>query len=79
MNTQNKISNIHQKYQIIDFRYYRNEPTCNDDEDSASYTLTFTLTFPHDNDTVYIAHCFPYTYRYCFEIFLFKRGNMKIS
>ena len=51
--------NIHPSY----FRYYRNESTCNDDEDSSSYTLTFTLTFPHDNDTVYLAHCFPYTYR----------------
>ena len=44
-------------------RYYRNEATCNDDDDKANYTLTFTLTFPHDNDTVYLAHCFPYTYR----------------
>lgn len=26
------------------------------------YTLTFTLEFPHENDTVYIAHCYPYTY-----------------
>ena len=45
------------------YRYYRNEATCNDDDDKANYTLTFTLTFPHDNDTVYLAHCFPYTYR----------------
>ena len=26
------------------------------------YTLTFTHTFEHDSDTVYFAHCFPYTY-----------------
>lgn len=26
------------------------------------YTLTFSVKFQHDNDTVYIAHCYPYTY-----------------
>lgn len=26
------------------------------------YTLTFTIVTKHDNDTVYIAHCYPYTY-----------------
>jgi hypothetical protein len=26
------------------------------------YTLTFTVTFPHDRDTCYLAHCFPFTY-----------------
>mmetsp|Transcript_13479 Transcript_13479/g.11544 ORF Transcript_13479/g.11544 Transcript_13479/m.11544 type:complete len:495 (+) Transcript_13479:437-1921(+) len=26
------------------------------------YTLTFTIKFKHDHDTVYLAHCFPYTY-----------------
>ena len=26
------------------------------------YTLSFTLTLPHNRDTVHIAHCFPYTY-----------------
>ena len=51
------------QFNLINCRYYRNENTVNDDEDSSSYTLTFTLTFPHDNDTVYLAHCFPYTYR----------------
>ena len=24
--------------------------------------MTFSFTFNHDNDTVYFAHCFPYTY-----------------
>ncbi|XP_044737315.1 cytosolic carboxypeptidase Nna1-like isoform X4 [Chrysoperla carnea] len=27
-----------------------------------TYTLTFTLEFPHDKDEVYIASCYPYTY-----------------
>ena len=26
------------------------------------YTLTFSAQFKHDNDTVYFAHCYPYTY-----------------
>ena len=52
------------KYAFCCNRYYRNESSCNDDEDGCNYTLTITLNFPHDDDTVYIAHCFPYTYRY---------------
>ncbi|XP_045593717.1 uncharacterized protein [Procambarus clarkii] len=32
------------------------------EDDAPSYTLTFNVTFPHDNDTVYIAHCYPYSY-----------------
>lgn len=26
------------------------------------YTLTFSAQFKHDNDVVYFAHCYPYTY-----------------
>lgn len=26
------------------------------------FTLTFTIEFKHDNDEVYFAHCYPYTY-----------------
>ncbi|MDC3321622.1 M14-type cytosolic carboxypeptidase, partial [bacterium] len=26
------------------------------------YTFTVTMTFPHDNDTVYLAMCYPYSY-----------------
>ena len=26
------------------------------------YTLTFTIDFPHEKDTVHIAHCYPYTF-----------------
>ena len=26
------------------------------------YTLTFSVSFPHDGDTAYLAHCYPYTY-----------------
>lgn len=27
-----------------------------------TYTLTFTMEFPHEKDEVYIANCYPYTY-----------------
>ena len=26
------------------------------------YTLTFSVCFPHDDDTAYLAHCYPYTF-----------------
>jgi murein tripeptide amidase MpaA len=26
------------------------------------YTLTFSMQFDHDGDTVYLAHCYPYTF-----------------
>jgi len=26
------------------------------------YTLTFLTSFQYDNDSVYLAHCYPYTY-----------------
>ncbi|KAG1681956.1 Cytosolic carboxypeptidase 2 [Nymphon striatum] len=42
--------------------YYRNDTRLDEDEKMATYSLTFCLEFPHDNDTVYFAHCYPYTY-----------------
>jgi len=30
--------------------------------DQQSYTLSFKIKLPSDNDTVYFSHCFPYTY-----------------
>ncbi|KAK7077233.1 Cytosolic carboxypeptidase 2 [Halocaridina rubra] len=33
-----------------------------DEDDAPSFTLTFNITFPHDHDTVYLAHCYPYSY-----------------
>ncbi|KAF7406582.1 hypothetical protein HZH68_005951 [Vespula germanica] len=32
------------------------------DEEKEKHTLTFNISFPHDHDTVYLAHCYPYTY-----------------
>ncbi|GAB0093380.1 Nna1 [Sergentomyia squamirostris] len=46
--------------------YFRNDDTFplndNDDDENGSYTLTFNIEFQHDNDTVYFAHSYPYTY-----------------
>ncbi|XP_050303147.1 cytosolic carboxypeptidase Nna1-like isoform X2 [Anthonomus grandis grandis] len=43
--------------------YFCNENMCSEDPDQPqTYTLTFTVTFPHDDDEVYLAHCYPYTY-----------------
>nr|XP_012145462.1 PREDICTED: cytosolic carboxypeptidase 2-like [Megachile rotundata] len=39
--------------------YYRNDSS---DEEKEKHTLTFNVSFPHDRDTVYLAHCYPYTY-----------------
>lgn len=43
----------------MSFRYYRN----NTEQDGKGlYSLTWTLEFPYDGDTCYLAHCYPYTY-----------------
>ncbi|KRT82072.1 Peptidase [Oryctes borbonicus] len=43
--------------------YFYNENVGPDDpEQQPLYTLTFTIEFPHDDDTVYFAHSYPYTY-----------------
>ncbi|XP_036007743.1 cytosolic carboxypeptidase 2 [Fundulus heteroclitus] len=47
-------------------RYYRNcsqnTKESNDATDTNLYSLTWTLQFPYDSDTCYLAHCYPYTY-----------------
>ncbi|KAI8851775.1 hypothetical protein BC829DRAFT_441113 [Chytridium lagenaria] len=40
--------------------YYKTPSTTTDDH--PSHTLTFTLTTPHPNDTIYLSHCYPYSY-----------------
>ncbi|XP_019868764.1 cytosolic carboxypeptidase Nna1 isoform X2 [Aethina tumida] len=43
--------------------YYSNDNVSPDDPDQQmTYTLTFTMEFPHEKDEVYIANCYPYTY-----------------
>ncbi|KAG8238549.1 hypothetical protein J437_LFUL018451 [Ladona fulva] len=41
--------------------YFRNN-SCDDDDHPSSYTLTFNTEFPYDEDTVFLAHSYPYTY-----------------
>ncbi|XP_033490000.2 cytosolic carboxypeptidase 2 [Epinephelus lanceolatus] len=46
-------------------RYYRNcnQNTKDNNSDTITlYSLTWTLQFPYDSDTCYLAHCYPYTY-----------------
>jgi murein tripeptide amidase MpaA len=45
-----------------DVCYYQNS-TKKKSGSGFMYSLTFTIEFPFDNDEVYLAHCFPYTYR----------------
>ena len=42
-----------------DIAYYQNSIKR---KGGSYYTLTFTVTFQHDDDTCYLAHCYPYTY-----------------
>ncbi|XP_071056316.1 cytosolic carboxypeptidase 2-like isoform X3 [Onthophagus taurus] len=43
--------------------YFCNESITPDDPNQQQlYTLTFTLEFPHDDDAIYLAHSYPYTY-----------------
>ncbi|XP_023271224.1 cytosolic carboxypeptidase 2-like [Seriola lalandi dorsalis] len=46
-------------------RYYRNcnQNTKDNNSDTITlFSLTWTLQFPYDSDTCYLAHCYPYTY-----------------
>uniref|UniRef100_UPI0037E93F3D cytosolic carboxypeptidase 2 n=1 Tax=Semicossyphus pulcher TaxID=241346 RepID=UPI0037E93F3D len=46
-------------------RYFRNynQNTKDINSDTVTlYSLTWTLQFPYDSDTCYLAHCYPYTY-----------------
>jgi len=40
--------------------YYRNDPV--KENSYPTHTLSFTLEFPYEDDTVYLAYCYPYTY-----------------
>ncbi|XP_031605076.2 cytosolic carboxypeptidase 2 isoform X3 [Oreochromis aureus] len=46
-------------------KYYRNcsQNTKDNNSDGITlYSLSWTLQFPYDSDTCYLAHCYPYTY-----------------
>ena len=48
-------------------RYYKREHERDDDverkmtdEEGGKYVMSFLMSFPHADDTVYLAHCYPY-------------------
>ena len=46
-------------------RYYRREDRereeeKRDDDEGGKYVMSFLISFPHENDTVYLSHCYPY-------------------
>lgn len=44
------------------FCYCNFEYCISRDEEKEKHTLTFNIYFPHDQDVVYLSHCYPYTY-----------------
>ncbi|KAK6641374.1 hypothetical protein RUM44_013083 [Polyplax serrata] len=38
------------------------EAISEEEDEMPNYTLSFNIEFPHDQDEVYLAHCYPYTY-----------------
>ncbi|XP_053305224.1 cytosolic carboxypeptidase 2, partial [Spea bombifrons] len=42
-----------------DIKYYKSSVS---QDGKSLYCLTWTFEFPHDDDTCYFAHCYPYTY-----------------
>ncbi|XP_046456232.1 cytosolic carboxypeptidase 2-like isoform X2 [Daphnia pulex] len=52
--------------------YYRND---NVEGTNPTHTLSFTLEFPHSDDTVYLAYCYPYTYSYLQDRLLFIQND----
>jgi len=42
--------------------YYGNKICAPKKKGMHCHTLTFTITFSHDDDTCYLSHCYPYTY-----------------
>ncbi|CAH1104048.1 unnamed protein product [Psylliodes chrysocephalus] len=60
---ESKIHNIGWRRCGTNISYYCNENISEFEPDHPmTYTLTFTLRFPHDNDEVYLAQSYPYTY-----------------
>ena len=43
-------------------KYYRNDIKVDENKERCYYSLTWTCSFPNDNDTYYFAHSYPFTY-----------------
>ncbi|XP_032379525.1 cytosolic carboxypeptidase 2 [Etheostoma spectabile] len=63
-------------------RYYRNSNQNTKDSNSdiiTLYSLTWTLQFPYDSDTCYLAHCYPYTYSHLQRYLRRISSNPKVA
>ncbi|XP_065801164.1 cytosolic carboxypeptidase 2 isoform X4 [Muntiacus reevesi] len=58
-----------------EIKYYRSSPG---DGQQPSYCLTWTIRFPHDQDTCFFAHFYPYTYT-DLQCFLLSVANSPIK
>ncbi|XP_059959914.1 cytosolic carboxypeptidase 2 [Mesoplodon densirostris] len=58
-----------------EIRYYRNST---DDGQQPFYCLTWTIQFPHDQDTCFFAHFYPYTYT-DLQCFLLSVANSPVQ
>jgi len=45
----------------MEMTYFR-EQQIEDSDKPRKYIMSFVIMFPHENDTVYLAHCYPYRY-----------------
>ncbi|XP_078584327.1 uncharacterized protein LOC144866649 isoform X3 [Branchiostoma floridae x Branchiostoma japonicum] len=55
-------------------KYYKNNVRINLRSDKCYYSLTWTCSFPNDNDNYFFAHCYPYTYS-DLQDYLLKMAN----
>lgn len=48
-----------------DIKYFPSKKKANNAQQTQLYTLSFTMQLHYNNDKVYFAHCYPYTYSDC--------------
>ncbi|CAH1259091.1 AGBL2 [Branchiostoma lanceolatum] len=55
-------------------KYYKNNVRINLRSDKCYYSLTWTCSYPNDNDSYFFSHCYPYTYS-DLQDYLLKMAN----
>ncbi|XP_028306241.1 cytosolic carboxypeptidase 2 [Gouania willdenowi] len=62
-------------------RYYANgsQSTKDNSDTVALHSLSWTIQFPYDSDTCYLAHCYPYTYSHLQRYLRRISSNPKVS
>ncbi|CAH1400634.1 unnamed protein product [Nezara viridula] len=58
--------------------YFRNDNGKDEEDPECTYTLTFQLEFPYDDDCCFLAHSYPYTYTNL-QDYLYKLQNHPIK